>query len=161
MILLFRVNWMESERSDKNLYLSPRIFDNTSFIDKGVLERQHEPFQSRRGFGGSCVARFVHCIGPTALLVWAPSKRTKCVFIHRRYLYTLFCYVPKGLTHTPEINEAKAAAQRHRNYQLGVGVGAMVLMLCCLYQCWRYQKTADRRVRERRARRLLNSGGIS
>jgi hypothetical protein len=65
------------------------------------------------------------------------------------------------LTKITEIKEAKAAAKRARQYELAVGVAAIGLILVLVYRCRKYASRAERRVRERRAKRLLNSGGIS
>ena len=44
---------------------------------------------------------------------------------------------------------------------MAVGLVAIVALLLGVYRCRKYSLTADRRVRERRAKRLLNSGGFS
>lgn len=65
------------------------------------------------------------------------------------------------LTTTTEIRAAKAAAIRSRQYTVVVGVVALGVMIVAVWRCRQYASRSDRRVRERRAKRLLLSGAFS
>ena len=56
-----------------------------------------------------------------------------------------------------DLRAARAAAAQHQHYTLAVGLFAVVTLLFALCKCYTYVSRADRRARERRASRFLNT----
>lgn len=56
-----------------------------------------------------------------------------------------------------EVREARAAAAHRRQYTIIVGVMSLLVLLFAVYKCYRCMSQADRRARERRATRFLNT----